>query len=301
MADLDHTCAALNADEPLAGSAQQATAHVFVEHLGPWGAGALDALDAAYAAELSTLGAAVGLVRRPAVERNADTGLPSRPHVIVAKNGLVVTARTDGAPRVAELADVLAALSRGEVPDGWARAPWVVLVCTHAKRDACCARLGRPLLEAFVDATDALRVWETTHLGGHRFAPTCLTLPSQVAYGRVPADRVAEVVTAVEAGNVVPDLMRGRTTYGPALQAAEIAARERLGVRGVLELISYTALGSRTTSAWRTGDRTLTLTVEERPGRPRKVSCAKDTLEAKPMFEVSISPDGLPGAGAAGS
>lgn len=286
MADLDRTCAVLNADEPLAGSAQRATAHVFVEHLGPWGAGALDALDPAYAAGLSSLDAAIGLVRRPAVERDSDTGLPSRPHVIVATNGLVVLARTDGAPRAAELGDVLAALSRGDVPDGWTPAPWLILVCTHARRDACCARLGRPLLDALVDATDDARLWETTHLGGHRFAPTCLALPSQVAYGRVPTDRVPELGAAVEAGEVVPDLMRGRTTFGPALQVAEIAAREQLGVRGVLDLSSFTALGSRTTSTWRAGDRALTLTVEERPGRPRKVSCAKDTLEAKPVYEV---------------
>lgn len=301
MADLDHTCAALNVDEPLAGSAQQATAHVFVEHLGPWGAGALDALDPAYAAKLSTVAAAVGLVRRPGAERDSDTGMPPRPRVIVATNGLVVTARTDGAPRVADLVEVLAALSRGEVPNGWTPEPWVVLVCTHAKRDACCARLGRPLLDALVDATAADRLWETTHLGGHRFAPTCLALPSQVAYGRVPADRVAELVAAIEVGEVVPDLMRGRTTYEPALQVAEIAARERLGVRGVLELTSYTSLGARTTSTWR-GQGTVTVTVEERPGRPRKVSCAKDGLEAKPVYEVvALSPEEPPGAGEAGS
>ena len=286
MADLEQTCAALNADEPLAGSAQEATALVYVEHLGPWCVGALDALDPAYAAELSTLDAAVGLLRRPGSQWDASTGLPARPWAIVATAGLVVTAQFDGPPPASALAQCLAEVSRGEVPSGWSAESWLVLVCTHAKRDACCARLGRPLLTALAEATDPERVWETTHLGGHRFSPTCLALPSQVAYGRVPSDRVPELVAALDAGEVVPDLMRGRTTYGPALQSAEIVARQLHDVRGPLELVSYTQVDATTTATWRAGDRTLTVMVEERPGRPRKVSCSKDKLEAKPTYEL---------------
>src|SRR5665647_2245316 len=79
-------------------------------------------------------------------------------------------------------------------------------------------RVGRPLVDELLAVADPQRIWETTHLGGHRFAPTCLALPSQVIYGRVTSGRVPEFASAIQRGVVVPDLMRGRTTYVPALQ-----------------------------------------------------------------------------------
>jgi hypothetical protein len=84
---------------------------------------------------------------------------------------------------------------------------------------------------------------------------------------------------------VVPDLMRGRTTYVPALQVAEVAARTQLGiVDDSLELLDSSVSGDRTTSTWRAGDATTEVTVEKQTGRPRQLSCGKDRLEARPAF-----------------
>ncbi len=58
----------------------------------------------------------------------------------------------------------------------------VDLVCTNGKRDICCAQLGRPLLEKLEAA--GREVWETTHIGGHRFGPVHLTLPDGRIWGR---------------------------------------------------------------------------------------------------------------------
>lgn len=281
-------CSDLNADEPMAGTAPQATAHVFLEHLGPWPAKPLEALEASYASELSTLHAAVALARRPAPTRQGTSGLPDRPHVIVARDGLVAVTRTDGPPAVAAVAAALAALGRGEVPLGWTQAGWLVMVCTHARRDTCCARLGRPLADALLAVAPADRIWETTHLGGHRFAPTCLALPSGVVYGRVTSDRVPGLVAAIEHSEVVPDLMRGRTSYSAPLQVAEVAARDRLGVvDATLELMGSATDSDRTLSTWRADGATLDLVVDALPGPPRKLSCAKDTLESRPKFVVA--------------
>lgn len=285
MSDIEHACATLNADEPLAGTAPVAAAHVFVEHLGPWPARPMEVFDPVYAKGLGTVAASAGLVRRPGEERDATTGFPARPYVIVAANGLVAATRTDGLPDIAVLDSALSGLARGEVPQGWSAPPWLVLVCTHAHRDACCARLGRPLLEDLVAVADPSRIWETTHLGGHRFAPTCLVLPSQVVYGRVAPDRVSELADAVSADEVLPDLMRGRTTLAPALQAAEIAARQRLDVRGRLELVAHSDSGSSTTATWLADDRTVTITVVPRPGPERGLSC-KGALERTQVYDV---------------
>ena len=278
-------CAELNADEALPGSAPLANTHVFLEHLGPWPASPMEALDLNYAAELDELDASIALVRRPAPFRAARTGIPDSPYVIVSTSGRVAVTRTAGLPSATTLADAIAALTRGELPAGWSYEPWLILVCTHARRDACCARLGRPLVDDMLAVADPDRIWETTHLGGHRFAPTCLALPSQVIYGRVTSDRVAELARAIERGEVVADLMRGRTTYAPALQAAEVVARARLGIRdGSLGLVETKVEGDRTTSTWRSGDASVDVRIEKQEGRERQLSCGKDKLETRPTY-----------------
>ena len=278
-------CAELNADEALPGTAPVAGTHVFIEHRGPWPSSPMEALDLNYAAELDELDASIGLVRRPASLRTPATGIPDSPSVIVATAGRVAVTRTAGLPSVPTLSDAIVALGAGELPTGWAYEPWLILVCTHARRDACCARLGRPLVDDLLGATDQDKIWETTHLGGHRFAPTCLALPSQVVYGRVPGDRVRELAAAVAHGDVVPDLMRGRTTYSPALQAAEVVARTRLAVLDdTLVLLGSSTDGTRTSSTWRSGESRVDLTVETRQGRARQLSCGKDTVEARPTY-----------------
>ena len=58
------------------------------------------------------------------------------------------------------------------------------LVCTHGKHDPCCAQRGRPVTAALAAARPG-RVWQASHLGGCRFAPTVLVLPLGLMYGRV--------------------------------------------------------------------------------------------------------------------
>jgi len=118
----------------------------------------------------------------------------------------------------------------------------MILVCTHGKRDRCCAKFGVGLFHAASTASEA--VWQTTHLGGHRFAATALVLPSGIAYGRLEIDDV-EPWLAAEARGHIFDLgkVRGRTCYPGHVQAAEVLALEELGLRGsdVLTLLGETA------------------------------------------------------------
>jgi hypothetical protein len=55
-----------------------------------------------------------------------------------------------------------------------------ILVCTHGSRDVCCGRFGHSIYQRLrhdYAAEGRLRVWRTSHLGGHRFAPHLLDLP----------------------------------------------------------------------------------------------------------------------------
>jgi hypothetical protein len=64
------------------------------------------------------------------------------------------------------------------------------LVCTHGSHDLCCGSFGYPLYEelrrTYVARPEArLRVWRTSHLGGHRFAPILVDLPEGRYWGRL--------------------------------------------------------------------------------------------------------------------
>jgi hypothetical protein len=73
-------------------------------------------------------------------------------------------------------------IAKGTKPD-WLqeRISPVTLICTNGKRDICCALEGRKLIDA-LEASGEVS-WESTHLGGHRFAPNRLTLPDGRLYG----------------------------------------------------------------------------------------------------------------------
>lgn len=157
----------------------------------------------------------------------------------------------DVAETVAALADastgLLERLSRGEDPGlGRAETRPAVLVCTNGARDACCALEGRPAAAFLAERlrgrpAGLLRrgsgadVWESSHLGGHRFAPTLAVLPAGVLLGGLGPDpeALADAVEDLLAGRPVLDGYRGRSTFTAAEQAAETAVRRHLALVGI--------------------------------------------------------------------
>ena len=161
-----------------------------------------------------------------------------------------------------------------DLPAGEVIAGPVFLVCTHGRRDACCARLGGPLYEALAQHVPPERLWQASHLGGHRFAPNVVVLPHGIQLGRIPLDRVQEVVGIVAAGRIPLDLYRGRTLYSPSVQAAEIAARAATGWDEVDGLALAADGGDRVTFSTPLGD--VTVRVEERDGPAAPASCGAE-------------------------
>lgn len=281
------TCsfASRRSTEPLAATAATATTWLLLEQPGPWGAKPLThsrlptelgrALDAATAGT----GVRVALVRRPGRHPDHQDRFTPR-QVIVAHTrpdrGWIRTTRlTD--PRA--LADLdFAALGAGEHGGLWEpyQGDPLLLVCTNGKRDRCCASLGRPLA-AELAASEAAAVWEITHLGGHRFAPTLLVLPYGYAYGRMTAPRVKDVLTAVRDGRVVLEGCRGRSPWPRPGQAAELAVRRRVGE------LRAEALAVRRITALDGGDHPRwTVTVAHRDGRGWRVEVASVTGPVEP-------------------
>ena len=104
----------------------------------------------------------------------------------------------------------------------------MVLVCTHGVRDACCAVRGRPIVATLAKVFPD-EVWECTHLGGHRFAGTLLSLPDGTCLGRLDTDTAAATVVALRGGSVDAAFVRGTTRWIPPVQAALVAV---LGAHG---------------------------------------------------------------------
>ena len=98
-------------------------------------------------------------------------------------------------------------------------------VCTNGKRDRSCALRGAALYRAFAAQMGA-NVWMTTHLGGHRFAPTLLSLPDGYCYGRIHPQDVAQFVKASAQNEVWLDKVRGQTKYSKIEQVADYFLRQ---------------------------------------------------------------------------
>ena len=94
-------------------------------------------------------------------------------------------------------------------------------VCTHGTRDRCCAKYGHRTWTVLHELSDG-RAWQCSHLGGHRFAPNVLVLPQGRLYGRVRAESAASFYHVVEAHEIAPQHLRGRSEFTPEEQIQEL-------------------------------------------------------------------------------
>jgi hypothetical protein len=275
------------AGEPLAGTASTIRTWLLVEHAGPWGADALrDAripghVGAALRRVERRSGARVLLVRR--VDRRSEGDVT----VFAVDTADAWAGRT----RLARIEDAVAV----DPSDRSAFDPLdgpIAVVCTHGRRDPCCAERGRPLAHAtaaaFSDAT-----WESTHVGGDRFAGNLVLFPHGLYFGRVEPERGQEVIRAYLEGRIVLDLFRGRSRDPFPVQAAEQHLRVELGLGGVedvsLEQVRRNAgiLSARFSTP--SGSRTVTLARHETP--PMRLTCHAEREESPLAWRlVSIEP-----------
>lgn len=118
-----------------------------------------------------------------------------------------------------------------------------LLVCTNGKRDKCCAKYGLAVYQE-IERGGGIPVWESSHVGQHRFAPNVLVFPHGIYYGRVTPGRAAELVENILNDQIDLDLLRGRASYTKPEQAAEGLLRRKLNNTHIdnLHLINSQAL-----------------------------------------------------------
>jgi hypothetical protein len=104
-----------------------------------------------------------------------------------------------------------------------------VLICTHGARDRCCGSLG-VTLHGSLRLPPGVQAHRTSHLGGHRFAPTALLLPSGTAWAWLDHTLLGAIVERRVPPASVMAHYRGSLGMGhPALQVAEAAAFAEVG------------------------------------------------------------------------
>ncbi len=155
----------------------------------------------------------------------------------------------------------------------------ICLVCAHGRRDRCCGALGSAVFRAI--QSQGIDAWQTSHLGGHRFAACALWLPEGLMYGRLRAEHAEPFVEAQRAGEVGDlDLFRGSCAQDRPTQAAEIFLRRRLD-EGAIDGVEWLGTEPRPDSSWEarfrvdSRDEVVRLRRED-TGDRRPVSCGAE-------------------------
>ena len=119
--------------------------------------------------------------------------------------------------------DIAAIVSGDTFYDSFRSDERVMIVCTNAKRDRSCARYGLPVYDALVKSAQesSVNVWQTTHIGGHRFAGTLVCLPQGLTYGYLEPNDAPALIDDYGQNLITLEHYRGRSCYDEAVQAAE--------------------------------------------------------------------------------
>jgi hypothetical protein len=229
------------AGEALAATASRVEHWILVEHTGYWPYDPLDAsvfagsLREHLAAQLAALPhSRLFLIRSPVRVQPGRVRLfygatPERGNRF---RTLQVARHSD----LLELDFAAALRGTGTLPGEPLEHP-LLLVCTHGKRDRCCARYGRALCEALHKRAPEGWVWQSSHVGGDRFAGNVVCLPEGLYFGRVGRVDVGQLLAAYLEGRIELERYRGRSCYPFPVQAAELEVRRRAGLDGLFDLV----------------------------------------------------------------
>jgi hypothetical protein len=238
-------CAALARElgERPTGTASRISALLMIEHSGTWPVNVRERLltevfGRGAPRRFDELHVRLGL-RSLVIRRPGRTTQSEHPAVFVAgcrpgNHWLERLPVTD----LAELTRLdLEALAVGRGGVGEPVAHPMLLVCTHGRKDACCAIKGRPVADA-LSREYPEQTWQCTHFGGDRWAGNLLVAPHGVMYGQLDAVSAVPAAAAAQAGEVRLDNLRGRTGIDPFAQVAEIAVREQTGLAGLDDVLA---------------------------------------------------------------
>lgn len=281
--------------EPLPGTAKPGSVYVLFEWPEAWprdvmGDAALgEELTAKLAPMLEAHGATLLLIRHPTREGRHITD--HHLYLVFADEAVAEVKHIDSPDELLELD-----LSGPGRNGAERRERPLLLICTHAKRDRCCAVKGRPLVNElharhpFGPGNDV--VWETSHIKGHRFAPTMLLMPWAYSFGRMNIEATDAMLADASEGLYFVPGNRGRGTLGPAEQVAELAvAAEVPGARyGQFEVAASGGDSAQVTDT--ASGQVYEVRLEQRPVSGVVDSCGKAPKESTAWVAALVTPRG---------
>lgn len=291
----DFRCAAASRErgDALAGTASTVRSYLLLEHAGPWGVDVLrdarlpDGLGA-HLREVSARHRVRVLLVRRSGRRVGDAGVRAfacRAAGPGSWTETTVLERLEDA-RDLDLGALGAGRSLGLEPHD---AP-LLAVCTHGRHDACCAELGRPVALALAGGPHAEGAWETSHVGGDRFAGNLVVLPRGLYYGGLDQESALVVADATAAGEVLLDHFRGRSDLPMGAQAADVAIRRELDLTGLDDVLarSVRVEGDVTTARFDVaGHGAREVVVRRVPGETtHRLTCSARRDDPVPRHEV---------------
>jgi hypothetical protein len=280
----DSRCAeiARTLDEPMVGTAPSTRRWLCLERTEPWPRDINQDRDPRGRA-LLVRAAAAGF--RPLMIRSTEGGPDRRPPRIYLTDtapGRTATTALD-IERPGQLDDL--PLPEPDHPlSGVPVNEPMLLICTHEQRDPCCGREGRGLVDTIAGAG----VFAVSHLGGHRFAPTALVLPTGYTYGRLDPTSAAAIFAGAAAGVVTTDRCRGRSTWSQRGQVAELAVRETTGLRAPDALTVVGDSADTVQVATDTGERWAVDVEAVEVDTTRPVSCGARLTLMVPLRAASV-------------
>jgi len=218
--------------EDLTGTAKHVDLWLLIENRGRWDADAPGGLPEPAQAWCRTLRGRFPLMRVAFIARPDRRTGPLRVLAADVRNEPPILARFE-VERIEDVAqlDVLRPMVLETGP--------CFFVCTHGTHDLCCARYGHPIFRAMADLAES-DVWQISHVGGCRFAPNLICLPQGAVYGRIDPWDCGPLVRSARRDRLYLPKLRGRCCFSPAIQAAEVLLRRRIGMtrRGALRLVT---------------------------------------------------------------
>lgn len=167
----------------------------------------------------------------------------------------------------------------------------IFLICTNGKRDKCCAIFGRKLIRELVNRGYERNLWECSHLGGHRYAPIMLTLPSGYCYGRLTTDQASEIMAYSKEDVVYAGGLRGRAGDDIKTQIADCAIRQNLEPKPAddIKILSHTQCASyhRIKAYFRNRDYLIDYRIELT--EPRPASCGDEPKKGTTIRILAVS------------
>jgi hypothetical protein len=275
--------------ETIFGTASTVRHWLLIEHGGPWGKRPLlDArLPRRIAAELRrvdrSLGVRVLLIRRPTSSPGTGTSCFA---IRSGPGECWIQRATLG--RLSDVMDLdLLALSRGRDPGLDPVSEPLFLVCTHGRRDPCCAERGRPLARAFAEA-DPEATWESTHVGGDRFAGNVVAFPQGLYFGRVEPVEARAVAHSYRRAQIDLAHFRGRSCDPMIVQAGEHFLRENIELVGIDDVrpVGVRRHEAQVTVRFETETGVLDVSLERRRTEPRRLTCHAGLPLSAPSYRL---------------